>query len=905
MTLLSRFRSWLRVIVRRSHMESEMDAELRFHMEEYAEELMRDGVPREEALRRARIEFGGIERIKEEGREARGANLIDNLVQDLRYGVRTLRKNPGFTVLVVLILGLGIGANAAVFSVLHAVLLRPLPYKSPEQLTMLWVTDSRPRGWAVTDGSTSYRDFLEWRRQAHTFEDLAIFYKRGWSVVTLTGEEPEKVQGAFVSANFFTLMGVQPLVGRAFSDEDLQHRERVVILSHGLWQSRFGGSLEALGHDIYIDGKPWRVVGVMPPQFRFPFLAGNWENRVEGEVQLWAPLTTNPYEEPWSSDPFNLMRPQGVARFQVIARLNPKMSLQAAQAEMDTIAARLALQYPDADKTLGVQVRRLNEYIAGKMRRPLLLLSLCVLLLLLLACTNLTTLFLARGIARARELAVRAAIGATRWRVIRQLLTESVLLAIIAGGAGVLLAGPALHLIVSLSPLTVPRLDETRIDTAVLVFSFLLSLLCGLGFGLAPAHRFSAADPHELLKTGQQITASSTLRMQGLLVGTQFALSLVLLASAGLLIRSFVEVLALDPGFQPDHILTMKVQFANPDATPPARLADYYQQAWERLHKIPGVQAVGTVGNIFFLEENQNHALRQVEGHASEPVDSWTPLVWTQVSGDYFRAMAIPLLQGRYFTPQDGPESPPVAIINQTLAKRYWPGEDPIGNRLKGFDPRGRNDEWVTVVGLVADMRSHGLERLPMAEIYEVQAQRGEATPNLIVRISADPMQLAPTIRGTLRSLDRSVILSGITTMQDVLREQTAARRFQAWLMGVFSALALLLAAVGVYGVMYYFVAQRTPEIGVRMAFGACGKDIVSLFMRRAMRFAGAGLAVGLVLALWSASLIKRMLFGVTNTDPLSFLGALSLLILVALIATYFPARRATRVDPMVALRYE
>jgi len=332
---------------------------------------------------------------------------------------------------------------------------------------------------------------------------------------------------------------------------------------------------------------------------------------------------------------------------------------------------------------------------------------------------------------------------------------------------------------------------------------------------------------------------------------------------------------------------------------------DYYQRAWERLHKMPGVQAVGTIGNIFFLEENQNHALRQVEGHPPEPVDSWTPLVWTQVSGDYFRAMAIPLLQGRYFTSQDGPESPPVAIINRTLAKRYWPGEDPIGKRLKGFDPRGRNDEWVTVVGLVGDMRSHGLERLPMAEIYEVQAQRGEATPNLIVRISVDPMQLAPTIRSTLRSLDKSVILSGITTMQDVLREQTAARRFQAWLMGVFSALALLLAAVGVYGVMHYFVTQRIPEIGVRMAFGACGKDIVSLFMRRAMRFAGAGLAVGLVLALWSASLIKRMLFGVTNTDPLSFLGALSLLIVVALSATYFPARRATRVDPMVALRYE
>src|SRR5882762_590447 len=463
MTMWSKFASWLRAVTRRSRMESEMDMELRFHIEAFAEDLVRSGAPRQEALRRARVEFGGFERAKEECRDARGVNHVEGFLQDLRYGVRTLRKNPGFTVLAVLILGLGIGANAAVFSVLQAVLLRPLPYRNPEQLTMLWVTDARPRSWAVTDGSTSYRDFLEWRRQAHTFEDLAIFYKRGWSVVTLTGEEPEKVQGAFVSSNLFALMGVQPLLGHAFSDEDLQRRERVVILSHGLWQSRFGGSLEALGHDIYIDGKPWRVLGVMPPQFRFPFLAGNWENHVEGEVQLWAPLTTNPSEGPSSSDPFNLTRPEGVGRFQVIARLNPKVPLRAAQAEMDTIAVRLALQYPDSNKTLGVQVRQLSEYVAGEMRRPLFLLSLCVLLLLLLACTNLATLFLARGAARARELAVRAAIGATRWRVVRQLLTECVLLGVIAGGAGVLLAGPALHLIVALSPLTVPRLDETRI----------------------------------------------------------------------------------------------------------------------------------------------------------------------------------------------------------------------------------------------------------------------------------------------------------------------------------------------------------------------------------------------------------------------------------------------------------
>lgn len=393
--------------------------------------------------------------------------------------------------------------------------------------------------------------------------------------------------------------------------------------------------------------------------------------------------------------------------------------------------------------------------------------------------------------------------------------------------------------------------------------------------------------------------------MQGFFVGVQFALSLVLLVSAGLLIRSFVNVLQVDPGFQPDHILTVRMLFTNADAIPPSRMADYYQQALERLPQIPGVRAAGTVGNIFFLEENKNHALRQVEGRPPEPVSSWTPLVWTQISGDYFRAMSIPLLEGRTFNADDGRDSPPVAIINQTLAIRYWPGEDPIGKRLRGFDPRGKNDDWVTVVGLVADMRSHGLERAPMAEIYEAQAQRGEATPDLVVRTSTDPMLLAQEIRSSLRSLDKSVILSGITTMQEVLREQTAPRRFQAWLMGLFSGLALLLAATGVYAVMHYFVFQRIPEIGVRMAFGARGEDIAALLMRRATRFAGTGLSAGLVLALWAVSLIKRLLFGVTVADPLSFLGALFLLIVVAVTATYFPARRAMRVDPMVALRYE
>jgi predicted permease len=832
----------------------------------------------------------------ERGREAWGWRWLEDLGGDVRYAFRTLLKNRGFSTVAILILALGIGANTAVFSVLRAVLLRPLPYRDPGRLAMLWVTDSQQGAWAISDGSTSYRDFLEWRREARTFEDLAIFYKRGWSVLTLTSAvEPQKIQGAFVSSNFFSLMGDEPVLGRTFTEEETQRRERLVILSHEFWQSQFGGAPDVLGRDIRLSGENWRVVGVMPETMQFPFR----------DVRMWLPLTTNPYAEPNPNDPANLNRPQGEARFQVIARSRPNATVKDAQAEMKTIEARLASQYADTDKTLGIAVRPLDEYVSGEMRKPILLLSLCVLVVLLIACSNLATLFLARGVARRKELALRTALGASRWRVVRQLLTESALVGLLGGAGGALLARVALTLIVALPPFDVPRLNEAHVDMQVLAFSLLLALICGICFGLVPARRISECDPHDSLRTGQQNTARSSLGTQGLLLGTQLALSVVLLASAGLLIRSFVSVLQIDPGFRPDHILTMNVQVARPDATSAARIRNFYKSAIERLEQVPGVRAVGMVSNIFFLDERRGHALRQVEGRPVEPESSWKLLVWTQVSGDYFRAMSIPLMEGRFFQEQDGPDSPPVAIVNQTAAKRYWPGEDPIGKRFKGFDERGRHDEWVTVVGLVADMRSHGLEQAPMGVIYEVQAQRGEATPNLVVRTSIDPSQLAMTVRGALHELDPNAVVSEAMTMSVVLREQTAPRRFQAWLMGIFSALALALAVVGLYGVMHYFVMQRIPEIGLRMALGAHGEDIVKLLLRRVGSFAAAGLGAGLVLALWAAALIKRLLFGVSQTDPLSFAGATLLLVIAGLAATYFPARRATRVDPMVALRHE
>jgi predicted permease len=630
---------WIRQLFSRRRIHGELSEEIRVHLEEKVEELVAGGVARKDAEAAARREFGNVTLAVQDGREVWRWMWLEDFWGDVRYAFRMLRKNAGFSAIAILILALGIGVNTAVFSLLHAVLLRPLPYRDPGKLAMLWVTDTRHVGWAVSDGSTSYRDFLEWKRAARSFEDVALFYKRGWSVLTLSaGDEPEKVQGGFVGANFFALMGIEPQMGRAFSEEDVQRRERLVILSYELWQTRFGGSPDMLGRDIQINGTGWRVIGVMPERFRFPFL----------DVKLWAPLTTNPFEEPDPNDPFNLNRPQSVARFQVIGRLKRGIAVQDAQAEMDTIAARQAGEYPDADKTLGVRVRPLDEYVSGEMRKPLWLLSLCVLVVLLIACTNLATLFLARSVGRRRELAVRAALGASRWRVVRQLLTESALLGLIAGGAGVLLAKSAMGFLVALAPFSVPRMEEAHIDPAVLGFSLVLSLACGISFGLAPARRFSGSDPQEALKSGRQAGGHS-LKTEGVLVGAQFALSLVLLASASLLIRSFVDVLEINPGFKPEHILTMQLEFADPDAMPTARISAYYQSALERVREIPGVQAAGTVGNIFFLEEDRNHALKQVEGRAPEPESSWTPLVWTQVSGDYFSGDGDSAAEGAIF----------------------------------------------------------------------------------------------------------------------------------------------------------------------------------------------------------------------------------------------------------------
>jgi putative ABC transport system permease protein len=765
-------------------------------------------------------------------------------MRDFTYAFRSLRQSPAFFALAVLTLALGICGSTAIFSIVNAVLLRPLPYRDPGRLFMISAEDSRPN--IGNDGSTTLQDFDEWKSESRLFEAMTIFYKPGWSRMTLTGAEPRFVQGAFVTSSFFPMMGGNPFLGRGITAEDVRTKNRVVVLSRALWQERFGGSAEA---------------------------------------KFWAPLTAHPE---WSSDL--------ETRWLVAGRLKPGVSAKQAQAEMSTIAARMQREHPERLKTTDIRVVGLTEYFAGNARAALSILFAAVLFVMLIGCLNVANLFLARGAARSQELAIRTALGAGRVRLVRLLFAESTAVAVLAGAIGMLFTDPAVHALRALAPQDIPRLDEAgQWSSAELGFAVVLCAVSVLIFELLPAWRIAPAR-----SSGSGSARSRTHRV---LVAAQFATALILLTGSGLLIRSFLAVLSTDPGFRPERVLAESVLL--PNDIPAARYPAFYGEAFERIRALPGVEAVGATSHIFLLDERRTHSLRAVEGRAAEPVGSWRPLVWTQVSGDYFRAMGMHLLAGRYFREQDSPSSPPVAIINQTLARRFWPGQDPVGRRLKGFDPRGKNDDWVSVVGVVNDTRSTGLEKEPASQIYEVQAQRGEGTPYLVIRTNGDPLELAASVHSILRGLESTAILSTATTLEDQLHDQTARRWFETWILGVFSALALALAGIGIYGVMQYSISRRTHEIGIRMAIGARSFDVLAMVLREGLSLAIAGIGVGVLGAVWTVQLLKGMLYGVPASDPVTFAGVALLLVGIAAVASSLPARRAAKVDPMVALRYE
>lgn len=815
--------------------------------------------------------------------------MMDALLSDLRYAFRSFRLAPAFFSLVIAILGLGIAAAISVFSLVDGVLLRPLPYRDPTRLVTL--TSYAPKPPFDSNGSLSYTDFEQFKSHTRSFEDVAATFRQGWSQVTLTGgSEPVNAQGAFTTPNLFSLFGRAPILGRTFTPDENLSRERVVVISEALWRTRYSSSPQVLGADLELSGIRWRIIGVMPSDFRVPFL----------DLQLWAPILSHP---DWNTPENGVPRQR--QRFDVIARLNPGVSVAAAQSEADSIFAGLRAAAPEAHENQGIRVVPLREHFTGDLRKPMWLLFAAVASLLLIASSNVATLFLARAAQRERELAVRTALGAAQTRLFRQLLTESIVYSLSAGALGAIASIALIPALKHLAPADTPLLSSVTLDTRSLLFALALSFTIGVLLGLAPAARKSAERLSTFLNAAGRTSTESRARrrFKSILVAAEFALAMVLLTGAGLLIRSFVSVLNVDLGFHPQHILT--VQVGLPEPTPRPRMNAFYRDVLQRVSALPGVTAAGAVGNLFFLDEKRTHALRIVEGRPPEPKSSWKPLVWTQVAGNYFQTMGIPLVRGRYFNAQDTADTPPVVIVNETLARRYWPGENPIGKRVKGFDPRGRHDDWLTVIGLVKDTRNGGLEKQPFSQIYEAQTQSSEQLGNLVIRTASDPAPLARAARHIIHQVNPAAVIPSIETMERLLETQLMQRRFETWLIGLFSAIALALAALGVFAVMHHSVAAKRNEIGIRMALGARAADILKLMLSDGARLAFIGVAAGALIAVWSTDAIRGMLFNVRSTDPLTFTGAALTLIAVALAASYAPAHRASHIDPMTALRDE
>jgi putative ABC transport system permease protein len=814
--------------------------------------------------------------------------MFEMLWQDLRYGMRMLRRNPAFTAVAVLTLAIGIGANTAIFSVVYALLLRPLPYKDPDRLAILWTANTRQ---SLPDG-TSYLNFKDWKAQNQVFEDLAVFGRPSFSYMALMGVDgAERVDVAKVSANFFPLLGVAPMLGRTFSSEEEAHHHPVAILSCALWR-RFGASPQIIGKTLQIfdawerresdSARLVQVIGVMPAHFQFP----------SKETQLWVPHRAH-------------RTVRDADQFVVLGRLKPEVNFRQAQAEMSAVARRLEREYPDSNAGLGVNViPLLTEITGGNMRLVLAVLFGAVVFVLLIACTNVANLLLARGVAREREFSIRMAIGAGRGRLVGQLLTESVTLSLLAGLFGLLLAHAGIRTLAALGPRNIPRLDEVGIDGGVLAFTMAISLVAGILFGLTPALKFSRSDPNESLKGGGWSSPGGigSRRTRRLLVVTEFALAMVLLCGTGLLIRSFLAIQAINPGFKTEGVLIMRVNLPRSryEGSGDPRTAAFYQQALERIGALPGVQSTGAIGD-FFIEHYPDSAI-VIEGRPRVlPGEPIPPLTSDSISPNYFQAMGVPLLRGRFLSDRDmGGGAPRVAIINEAMARHFWPGEDPIGKR---FNSRtDRSETWTTVVGLVGDMRQQGLEKQVIPQYFRIGWSIGM---DVVVHTSSDPLKLVAAVQKELQSIDKTLPRFNITTVEQRLGEYSSQRRFQALLLSLFSALSLGLAALGIYGMMHYLVTQRTHEIGIRMALGARPANILSLVMRQGMELALMGGAVGLVGALWLTEVISSLLYGVKATDPATF-GAVSLLLIVAaLLACYIPARRAAKVDPMVALRSE
>ena len=876
----------LRALVGREAVLRDIDEEFRLHLDMETEANIERGMPPDEARLAALRSFGNQGSIKDVAYEVRGGGMLEALLQDVRFGARMLFKHKAFTVIAVVTLALGIGANTAIFSVVETVLLRSLPYRHADRVVLVWENNrlrSRPHN-VVNPGN-----FLDWREQSKSFDEMAAFVDQRYN---LTGAgEPEEIASQVATPNLFQLLGADAALGRTFTPEDVKAgREDIAVISHGLWQRRFGGAPDIIGKNITLNGTSVSVIGVMPPDFKW-FIK---ENSLTGKpAEIWQPL---------------VLSAQNAARrgrfMSTVARLAPGVPLKQAQVEMDAIAGRLEAQYPDANKGWGASVVPLRDQLAGEIKPALLVLLGAVGFVLLIACVNVANLLLARAATRHKEIAIRTALGAGRLRIIRQLLTESVLLALLGGAFGLLLSRWCVDALVALSPPNLIGAGQVGINLPVLGFTLAVSLLTGVVFGLVPALEVSRLNLSESLKESSRGNVGSPRgrRVRDALVVAEIGLAMVLLVGAGLMIRSFMQLQAVNPGFDAANLLTMRMLLPATKYPDDAKKVDFFRQVAAHTATLPGVRSATVISALPFADIGSATSFTIVGKPAPAPGQKTSTDVRV-TDENYFRTMNIPVVRGRTFSEPEAVENRKVAVVNETFARKYFPGEDAIGKSV--VVNMSDKPEPTEIIGIVGDAKYDKLEAEQRPMVYWTLPQLPASSMTLVMRTDADPQGLAAAAQREIQVIDKDQPVSEVRTMQSWLAESVARTRFGTLLLSFFAGVALLLAAVGIYGVMSYSVAQRRNEIGIRMALGAQAGDVLALVLRQGVTLALVGVGFGLVGAFALTRVMSSLLYGVSSTDPLTFTAIALLLTFVSLVACYIPARRATRIDPMIALRYE
>jgi predicted permease len=893
----------LRAIFRRNTVESELNEELRFHFDSVVDKYVRQGMSRDEAMRRARLAFGGDEQIKEDCRDARGTGFIETSIQDLRYALRQLRSNPGFAIVIILTLGLSIGANSAIFSVISSVLLKSLPYPEPEKIVRLFYTNPIYPRFPL-----NHFDFRDFRARAKSFDSMAI-YTRGDMQLSGGSAEPVRLYGFHITSGFFRVLGLHPQLGHEFdrnaelpagttgpSGSGLPQfgRGNQVILSDRIWHSRFGADPHIVGSKITLNSRPFTVIAVMPPGTEHP--GNEYHSLAYGdEIDLWSPFT-------FDGDPNR----RGPHYTEGIARLKDGVTPEQAQAELNAIMTELGREHPNDDAGWHVLVVPLYREIVGASQRMLLVLLGAVSMVLLIACANAANLLLARGASRQREIAVRLALGASRARLIRQLLTESLLIAFVGGALDLVMAVGGVKALVSLLPADFPRVHEIHVNALVFVFTFLVSTATGILFGLIPAIQASRTDPRSGLHEGSRTTTGSgrISRLRNALVISEVSLSCVLLIGAGLMLRSLLNLVHLDPGFREEHVLTATISLPYPGYNSTEQVGHFYDTLTTNLASLPGVESAGSGSDLPWTGYDENTSLN-IEGKQPAPGDEFHAR-YHVATPDYFRALGIPLLHGRFFTAADKAGAQTVVIINRAMAEKYWGTDDVVGKRVT-WDDHPKEKDWFRIVGVVGDIKDKPSSAAAEPAFWWPSLQQPFAFlgESLVIRSANDPQTLADAVRNEVHRLDPALAVADVQWMDEIVYGSVATPRFAFVLVGLFAGLAIVLAAIGTYGVIAYSVSQRTSEFGLRVALGAQRSDVIRLVLTQAAKLVLAGTALGLILAFALSRVLKNLIYNVSPGDPLTFISVGSMVIAIAVLACYIPALKATRANPITALRAE